>query len=154
MSFLRRKEKYSPSIPTSINADPPISISASLLAAYSLFPLPQIPISKYLGITAISRKKNIDNRSSEIKKPYAPKRQQDQQEKKLFGHFLHIPGYQYACNHHKCGEQYHGDRNAIHPNMETDIPGKGTSCTAVQIRIGYTLPTARSLLKAINKDKA
>ena len=56
-------------MPTKTKADPPISIKASLLALYSFLPLPQIPMSKYLGITAISRKKKRTNKSSEIKKP-------------------------------------------------------------------------------------
>ncbi|OQA04292.1 MAG: hypothetical protein BWY67_02301 [Bacteroidetes bacterium ADurb.Bin397] len=64
--------KYVPNKPTNTNAEPPINISASLFALYSFLPLPQIPISKYFGITATSRKKNIQNKSSEIKKPYAP----------------------------------------------------------------------------------
>ena len=39
-----------------------MSINASLLALYSFFPLPQIPINKYFGITATSRKKKSRNK--------------------------------------------------------------------------------------------
>ena len=59
-------------MPTKTSAEPPISIKASFMALYSFFPLPHIPISKYFGITATSRKKNKVKRSSEIKNPYAP----------------------------------------------------------------------------------
>ena len=55
------------------NADPPISIRASFMAFFSRAPEPHIPISRYLGITAISRKKKSINRSVAMKKPYAPK---------------------------------------------------------------------------------
>ena len=46
--------KYIPSIPTSRKAEPPINISVNFMAAYSFLPLPQTPISKYMGISATS----------------------------------------------------------------------------------------------------
>ena len=41
-------------MPISSNAEPPMSISVSFMAAYSLRPLPQTPISRYIGISATS----------------------------------------------------------------------------------------------------
>jgi hypothetical protein len=46
--------KYIPNIPTRRSADPPMSIMVSFIAEYSLGPLPQIPIKRYIGITASS----------------------------------------------------------------------------------------------------
>ena len=46
--------KYIPSSPTSRNAEPPISINVSFIAEYSFGPLPQMPINRYIGITANS----------------------------------------------------------------------------------------------------
>ena len=46
--------KYIPRIPISSSAEPPISISVSFIAAYSLRPLPQTPIRRYIGIRATS----------------------------------------------------------------------------------------------------
>ena len=43
-----------PRIPTSSRAEPPISINVSFMAAYSFFPLPQTPISRYMGMRATS----------------------------------------------------------------------------------------------------
>ena len=47
----------------------PNNMIASLLALYCLRPLPQMAMSRYFGMTAISRKKNMLNKSSEIKNP-------------------------------------------------------------------------------------
>ena len=46
--------KKIPRIPISKNAEPPISIRVSFMAAYSLRPEPHTPMSKYIGINAIS----------------------------------------------------------------------------------------------------
>ena len=43
-----------PRIPMSKKADPPISISVSFIAAYSLRPLPHTPMSRYIGMRATS----------------------------------------------------------------------------------------------------
>jgi len=56
-------------MPIKTSAEPPISISASFMAFFSCAPDPQIPISRYFGITAISRKKKSMNKSVAIKKP-------------------------------------------------------------------------------------
>ena len=46
--------KKIPKMPISKKAEPPINISVSFMAAYSLRPEPHTPISKYIGISAIS----------------------------------------------------------------------------------------------------
>ena len=46
--------KYMPRTPIMRNAEPPISISVSFIAEYSLRPLPHTPISRYIGISAVS----------------------------------------------------------------------------------------------------
>ena len=46
--------KYIPNIPISRNAEPPMSISVSFIAEYSFLPLPHTPISRYMGIRAVS----------------------------------------------------------------------------------------------------
>ena len=38
----------------SSSAEPPMSISVSFIAAYSLRPLPQTPMSRYIGMRATS----------------------------------------------------------------------------------------------------
>ena len=61
--------KYIPRIATSKIAEAPINIKVNFIAEYSFGPDPQIPISKYIGITATSKNKNIVNKSREIKNP-------------------------------------------------------------------------------------
>ena len=46
--------KYIPRIPISRNAEPPMSISVSFIAEYSLSPLPHTPMSRYMGMSAVS----------------------------------------------------------------------------------------------------
>ena len=46
--------KKSTRMPTTISAEPPISIRVSFIAEYSFGPVPQRPISRYIGSTAIS----------------------------------------------------------------------------------------------------
>ena len=52
---------FIPSNAINTNAEPPININTNFIALYSFLPLPQIPISRNLGNTATSRKKNMTN---------------------------------------------------------------------------------------------
>ena len=61
-----------PNRPMISRAEPPISISVSFMAAYSLAPLPQTPINKYIGISATSQNMNMVNMSVQMKKPQTP----------------------------------------------------------------------------------
>ena len=46
--------KYMPRIPMSRNAEPPMSMSVNFMAEYSLRPLPHTPMSRYMGMSAVS----------------------------------------------------------------------------------------------------
>ena len=46
--------KYMPSMPMSMRADPPMSIRVSFIAEYSFRPVPQTPMSRYIGMSATS----------------------------------------------------------------------------------------------------